>query len=279
MPEREEPYSIRFVGANPDSLDAQDLIQVLSAFRRISLKASLVTHGSGSEASFRISHVNRGSIDIQGFVELIAGLQPAFAHMATLSLGIADVPELIKTWLDLLKFLKGEPPKVVQTVTSGNAIQIDNLNGDSQVVNGNVYNTFIFNNIGRDAAKLELPTKHGAKHLELLRGKRKIATYDSTDLSHFRAIKPAAEPIESEIEAILEVIAPVFEGDGVWRFKYGRMSMTAKILDDSYRQQVVDGQESFRHGDRLKVRLKTVQERVGDKIVTKHFITEVIGRV
>jgi hypothetical protein len=219
-----------------------------------------VTHGSDTRASFRISHVNRGSIDIQGFIELIAGLQPSFAHMATMTLGIADVPGLIKEWLDILKFLKGEAPKSVQTVAAGNAIKIENVSGDSQVVNGNVYNTFIFNNIGRDAAKLELPTRHGAKQLELFRGRQKIGTYEAKDLSLFRAIKPATEPIESEIEAVLEVIAPVLEGEGVWRFKFGRMTMTAKLLDDTYRQQVVDGQESFRHGDRLKARLKTYKK-------------------
>src|SRR5258708_34545308 len=102
----ETSYSIRFVGANPESLDAQQLIQILSAITRISLKASLATHGSDSQASFRITHVNRGSIDIQGFVELIAGLQPTFAHMASMTLGITDDPELLKACLALLQHLR-----------------------------------------------------------------------------------------------------------------------------------------------------------------------------
>jgi hypothetical protein len=114
--------------------------------------------------------------------------------------------------------------------------------------------------------------------MELYRGKRRIGTYDASDVSEFRPIKPAGNPIESDIEAILEVIAPVFEGEGVWRFKFGRMSLTARLTDDAYRQQVADGQESFRHGDRLRVRLKSVQEKVGDKVTTEHFITKVIGR-
>jgi hypothetical protein len=222
--------------------------------------------------------VQRGSIDIQGFIELGAGLQPAFAMLPSLSLGITDVPELIKKWLDLLKFLKGQAPKVIQKVNNGNAVQIENVSGEAQVVNGNVYNTFIFNNVGKDAAKLELPTKRGAKALELYRGKRRIGTYDANDVSFFRPIKPADDPIESEIDAILEVVAPVFEGEGVWRFKYGRTRLTAKLLDDDYRQKVANGSESFRHGDRLRIRLKTTQEKVGDKIVTKHFITRVLGR-
>jgi hypothetical protein len=186
---------------------------------------------------------------------------------------------LIKQWLDLLKFLKGESPKNVQTVTNGNAVKIENNHGDVQVVNGNVLNTFLILNVGRDAEKLEVPAKHGADKLELYKGRRKIATYGAADLASFRPIKPAGKPIESEIEAILEVIAPVFEGEGVWRFRYGKMTLTAKLLDEDYRQKVSDGEESFRRGDRLRVKLKTVQEKSGDKITTRHFITKVLGRV
>src|SRR6516165_10774360 len=88
----------------------------------------------------------------------------------------------------------------------------------------------------RDATKLELPIRRGAKTMELYRGKRRIGTYDAEDVSEFKPIKPTTSPIESEIEAILEVIAPVFEGEGVWRFKYGRMSLTGRLTDEDYRQ-------------------------------------------
>ncbi len=92
------------------------------------------------------------------------------------------------------------------------------------------------------------------------KGRKKIATYTPDDVAQFRPIKPTENPIESEIDAIVEVVAPVFKGEGMWRFRYGRMSLTAKLLDDEYRQRVTTGEESFRHGDLLRVRLKTVQE-------------------
>jgi hypothetical protein len=141
-----------------------------------------------------------------------------------------------------------------------------------------VYNTFILNSIGNDAQKLELPIRHGAKKLELKSEGRKIATYTTDDLSNFKPIKPSDKPIESEIDAILEVVAPVLEGDGLWRFKYGRMSLTAKLTDDDYRERVLAGHESFSHGNRLRARLRTVQEKVGEKITTKHFVTKVVDR-
>jgi hypothetical protein len=43
---------------------------------------------------------------------------------------------------------------------------------------------------------------------------------------------------------------------------------TTKLLDDEFRQRVESGEESFRNGDLLKVRLKTVQKN--------HFIVKVL---
>lgn len=271
--------SLYYTGSvNPATMEAKELIQVLSAFTRITTKANRAYHGSITKTSVRIERVQPGSIDLQWISEVAATTQAAFAALPALSFGIKDVAGLIKAWLDLLKFLKGQPPQKVQNVSKGNALQIENVSGQSTVINGNVYNTFILNGIGGDAEKLELPVRRGAKKLELKQGGRKIGSYDATDLSNFRAIKPKDKPLESEIEAILEVVSPVLEGEGMWRFKYGRMSITAKLADEDYKQRVLSGEESFSHGDRLQASLKTVQENLGDKISTRHFITKVIRR-
>jgi hypothetical protein len=276
---KEAKFSLHYTNSVPAAIEADELIKVLSAFNRIVVKASRTFYGSGARTSFRLTHVQPGSIDIQGFIELLAGLQPAFAMFPSLSLDIKDIPELIKAWLDTLTFLKGKPPQNVQTVQKGNAVQIKNAEGNVTIINGNVYNSFLLNNVGADAAKLEAPIKKGARELELFRGHKRIATYNADDVAQFRAIKPTENPIESEIDAIVEVISPVLEGEGMWRFKYGRIYLTAKLLDEEYRQRITNREESFRHGDYLKVRLKTVQEKVGNKVVTRHFIVKVLERI
>ncbi|QWG11270.1 hypothetical protein KMZ29_16080 [Bradyrhizobium sediminis] len=263
---------------NPSTMEARELIQVLSAFTRLTTKANRAYHGSTARTSVRIERVQPGSLDLQWIHEVAANAQTAFAALPALSFGIKDVAGLIKAWLDLLKFLKGQPPQKVQNVTNGTALQLENVSGQTTIVNGNVYNTFILNGIGTDAEKLELPAKHGAEKLELKSRGHRIGSYSKSDLSNFKPIKPKDKPIESEIEAILEVVAPVLEGDGMWRFKYGRTSITAKLTDEDYRQRVIDGEESFSHGDRLHARLKTIQENLGDKISTKHFVTKVLQR-
>jgi hypothetical protein len=273
----DQTLSLYYTGnVNPAKIEARELIQVLSAFTRITTKANRTYHGSGTKASVRIQRVQSGSIDLQWIYEVAAGAQSTFPALPGLLLGVKDVASLVKTWFDLLKFLRGQPPQKVQNVDNGNALQLENTNGQTTIINGNVYNTFILGGIGSDAEKLELPIRHGAKKLELKSEGRRIGSYSPADLSNFKPIKPKDKPLESEIEAILEVVAPVLEGEGMWRFKYGRMSITAKLTDEEYRQRVLHGQESFSHGDRLRAKLKTVQETIGDKVSTKHFVTKVV---
>lgn len=279
MAEKATGFSLHYVGElSPENIDARELIQVLTAFANITTKAGQVFYGADAPTSFKIAHVQPGSIDIRGLIEFAAGLQPTFALLPSLALDVKDVPHLIKAWLDILKFLKGQPPQTIQKVDNGNAVQIKNSKGDVQIMNGNVYNTLVFNNVGKDAAKLNAPTRRGSKKLNLVQGKRKIASYNAIELSEFKPIRPADIPIESKIQAIVEVISPVLDGDGMWRFRYGQMRLTAKLTDDDYYQKILKGEESFRHGDRLKVQLETVQENLGSKISTKHFVTKVIER-
>jgi hypothetical protein len=256
---REETFSIRYTHSAPDQIEADELIKVLSAFNRIALKASRTFYGSGAITSFRLTHVQPGSIDIQGFIELLAGFQAILPSIVD----IKDIPELIKGWLDLLSFLKGKPPQRVQIVESGNAVQIENAHGNVTNIYADVYSSFVINDIGADASKLEAPVKKGAKELELFRGREKIATYSQTDLAQFRAIKPTESPTKDEADAIVEVVTPVLQGKRMWRLRHGHEYLSAKLLDDEYRQRVEAGEESFRRGDLLKVRLRTVQGDVG----------------
>ncbi|WP_024515298.1 hypothetical protein [Bradyrhizobium sp. Tv2a-2] len=276
----EQSLSLYYFGrVVPATVEAHELIRLLSAFTRIATKANQTYHGAKAKTSVRIERIQPGSIDLHWLYDVAATAQSAFPAFPGLLLGVKDVASLVKLWLDLLKFLKGQPPQRIQNVDNGSALQIENVHGETTIINGNIYNTFLLSGIGNDAEKLDIPTKLGAKKLELRHQGKKIASYDAVDLSNFKAVKPKDRPLESEVEAILEVKAPVLEGEGMWRFKYGRMSIAAKLTDEDYRRRVEHGEESFSHGDRLLVRLRTVQENLGNKISTKHFITKVVQRV
>src|SRR5262249_48029538 len=120
------------------------------------------------------------------------------------------------------------------------------------------------------------PVRKGARELELVRNREIIAAYSPNDVAQFRPIKPTEEPIVSEIEALVKVVAPVLEGESMWRFKYCSMALRGEVVDDEYLQRVRSREESFRSGDLLRVRLRTVQERVNGRITTRHFIVRVL---
>jgi hypothetical protein len=131
----EQSLSIYYTGAvKPGDIDARELIQILSAFTRITTKASRTYHGSSTRSSIRIDRVQPGSIDLHWIHEVVASAQSTFPAMPALILGVKDVAALVKAWLDLLKFLKRQPPQKVQSVSNGTALQIENVSGQSTVI-------------------------------------------------------------------------------------------------------------------------------------------------
>jgi hypothetical protein len=89
--------SLYYTGnVNPASIEARELIQVLSAFTRITTKANRTYHGSGTKTSVRIERVRPGSIDLQWIYEVTAGAQSTFPALPGLLLSVKDVASLVK---------------------------------------------------------------------------------------------------------------------------------------------------------------------------------------
>lgn len=280
MVERKQPISFKFGGPiSPDSIDVKGIISALQGYNRISEKAARSLYGDSVRATVRLEYIRRGSIDIGGLVEIINQPQQIIPVIGTISLGIKDIAELIKTWLDILKFLRGEPPKSIDPIPSSDKVIITNNGGQTLTINGNVYNNCIFNNIGKDAEKLTPPFSGGATKLDIRSGNRRISTYNQEDIRGFREIKPIDKPIESEINAILVVKAPILEGEGRWHFKYGSQTLTASIMDHDFLERVHSGSESFRKGDRFLVQLKSTQLTDRKKSAVRHEVMRIIRRI
>jgi hypothetical protein len=270
-------FEFLFSGAaKPEDLDISELIKIIKSHQLITTRAINFLHGGRTTSKISITHVTRGSIDIGSAIQIIGSLQPAFAMLPSLSLGATSVIDLIKSWFDILKFLKGRPPSKIIQKGDGQNLIIQNEKGDNYTVNGNVYNTFIMADIGHLANPYQIPFKSGAKNLKLRQSNRVIGEYTADDVSNFASIRPQSEAVISEIDAILSVVSPVFEGDGVWKFRYGSSILTAKIIDNDFRGRVLDGSETFKRGDYLRTRLKTEQKQVGNKLITSHYITNVV---
>lgn len=271
--------SFRFTGdIAPEDIPARQLISVLSTLDDLVIRASRGLYGSAEKIDYRISSVSSGSIGIEGIVSILAGLQPTFAQFPLVTFQIDSIGQLIKEWLDILKFLEGSPPRIVANVDNGNAVQITNNSGEVTTVNGNVYNTLIINDLGNRTKKLKIPINSGATGLQITENGDNLATYTSAEINNFNNIV-TDDLIDNEINAILEIKSPILDGTGSWKFKYGTSTLSAKILDANFLERVDDRQEQFAHGDKFHVRLRTKQFREGDKLRTTHEIMQILNRV
>lgn len=79
------------------------------------------------------------------------------------------------------------------------------------------------------------------------------------------------------IDATLRVRQPHLEDEDSWRFSWGKNAITANITDPEFMEKVRSGEEEFRAGDVLRVRLRIEEHQKGRNITKKHFIDEVLS--
>lgn len=272
-----EQIALLFKGnIHPIDIPIEHTIKILRSYNSIIRRASGTLYGSQTKLDIRLEHVQSGSFDLSGIISIIGGLQPIFPMLPAISLGIENIPELIKKWFDLLKHLKGSPPVQVTQSGDGTNVQVTNRDGQVTVVHGNIYQSCVIADVGSLAQALQAPIQAGAKSLNLMREGKPIAEYSPEDVKSFSPIKIVGEEVDTEIDAILLVVSPILEGEGVWRFKYGSMNLVAKIQDVKYLEKVLNGIVSFKHGDRIVVRLRTLQRQHGAKLMTTHYVTQVL---
>jgi hypothetical protein len=275
-----EQITLEFKGeAHPINLETSQLIKIIRGYTKIVQYSGKLIYGGRANTKVSILELKSGSIDISTVAQVVAAFQPFFATLPIATFGVTSITETIKEWLSLLTHLGGEPPRSTAQTGDGQNVKIENQKGDTKIVNGNVYQTFIFGDIGANASSLQEPFLAGATDLILKKSGKEFAQYSAREAKNFVPIRPTYDKISSSIPVILSVVSPVLEGDGVWKFRLGASNILATITDEAFLARVYNGAESFRKGDSFKVELKTEQKQVGRKIVTEHFITAVICRV
>ncbi|MCA3635835.1 MAG: hypothetical protein INF18_08945 [Methylobacterium sp.] len=272
-----QQLSIVFEGdAHPRDIPIEKTIQILRSYNSIIRKSAGLLYGPQARIDVRLNYVKDGSYDLSGIVSVIAGLQPIFPMLPALSLGASDILALIKQWLDLSSFLQKSPPISIRQGDGENNVSIVNRDGEITNIHGNVYQAFILGDVGSLSQSLQAPLQAGAHAMRLVSGKKTIARYGKKEIESFVPIRPTGEEVDTEIEVILLVVSPVLEGEGVWKFKFGTSSIVAKTQDKEYLKNVLDRNISFKHGDRIRARLRNIQRQQGARLITNHYITKVI---
>jgi hypothetical protein len=258
-------------------MDAEDVASAIEGFAAIARIAAKVSFGDDSRVEFKVKAVRSGSITIAFLLEAGGVAQTLLSALPAGPTSIPDVLQLIKGWLSLLKHLQGKPPSSVQKMINSAGVQIQNSSGEIKIYQPIVYNTFNHYDIGRHSERVARPLKRAADNLEVKVKRKTIANVNRKEIPAFKSVRKVEEALEQESTVLLKVVAPVFEGKAQWRFSRGKNTITATVLDADFLAKVQTGQESFRAGDILKVRLRSQQQRVGDEIKDYHFVEEVLS--
>jgi hypothetical protein len=234
-------------------------------------------HEGGVRAQIRVRLVRPGSLEILFLLEVTGLAQSLNAALPNGISSAVPILKLLREWFELLMHLGGKPPTNVQKVNNSPGVNIQNASGKTRVFQQNVYNTFNFHGVGRFSEQVARPLKRRADWFEIRTGKKLVVRAKKRDINAFRSVRRIEPTLENVSEVYLKVISPVFEGSAAWRFSRGRNIITATVADPDFLSNVQTGQESFRAGDILRVRLRSIQEKVGNKIRDHHVLEEVLS--
>ena len=184
-----------------DTLDGfSDFIQsVTSELQDEEVRSSLVVQG------FR-----RGSFDIQLALEFAAAAQTAIS-----TIGTGNLLDTLKQAFNLLKHLKGEPPKTIRQADHG-SVFVENNAGQIIIINQPVVHAVLNTNASQAAEKfIKQPLRAAAEKLEVRVNNKVAAKIDRSSSENFTTIG-AGDPLgEFKSKQYLTIQTVVLEGDGL----------------------------------------------------------------
>lgn len=267
----ESKLSIRYQGGAAEfGIDALEASLALEGFANFTIKLSRSLCGEDARPQIILTTLSRGS----SLFEFVLNVAPVAAGI---SQDFGLLPDLFKDGIELLRHLRGAPPQSVKKAHKG-SVYVENNEGNIIVFNQNITNLVLEKDIGRDSAKfLGQPLQDSAKSVELSVDDHVVAKVETREADCFRSVTTGETLLETTSEIYLAIKTVQLEGDGRWKFTDGRNTITAPIEDQKFLERVKKGGERFGRGDTLRVRLRSVQERVAGKLVAKHIIEKVLS--
>lgn len=258
-------------------VDATDVVDVVSGLRSLLRIGYPATEGNAERFDLKLKSYRQGSAFFEFLSTAFAIIQPTF-HSITPFLTWPNIQSFISAAFEISKHLKGDPPQNIHRVRDSQAVQVTNRDGEVKVFQGDQY--FIQNLylITEATAKISKPLKERRGRGAVRVNRQQITDFSSDQVKNFRAVSANDNISVSELDVTLRVMAPVLEGEGVWRFGLGRNRLTAKITDTEFLNAVHEGRETFRNGDLVKVRLRIAQELRGTRLSTQNYVDRVYGR-
>lgn len=279
---REDRLVLKYNGdlASLGELGAYDLSDAIAGFSDFVTAVGMAKFGDEFDIRPKISALQKGSFDIEFVLHLLssdtAGLLYAAFHVPG---GFSLFVKLVADAFNLLKHLKGEPPRLVEH-QKNNSVNVTNNNG---VINNFSVDTLVIisdPSASRAAAKFaSKPLIHSAKKLEIQSNGKTVASATREDVGSFVPIQIGEILAEHSQEIHLTIQTAVLEGKTNWKFNDGQKTFSAPIEDKEFLGNVDRGREAFRKGDELIVRMRSTQKRLNGQLKAEYAIEKVMRHI
>jgi hypothetical protein len=281
-------FSIIYDGEAVDegSIDAKELAPALLALAEVIEEAQPLIPELDARISLRVrSDFERGSFEIhleiaklyQQFRELFSGQDAsAFANLFQI-LGIAGVVGLAGLF-QLIKKSKGRKTSSV-TIERSERVKIT-FEGDDEPVEADPRTWQLFQNlrVRKAIEQVIAPLFHkGIDSFEIKHRGRQTVKVTEDEAKYFVAPTEHEGEIVTEVDTRVSLVAPSFQQGNKWRVSDGSRTIFVSVEDPAFVRAVQTGQEAFRKGDILQVRLQTRQWVEGGDLKAEHSIVKVLN--
>lgn len=275
------PITLHFGGEIPKAgLDADEVAAVAEGMAKAVQFLSGRATDRERQYTLHLREVRPGSAIFQFLLEGAGAMQAVLPVLPPGGFSMKQVGEVFSYAVKLLDFLKAKPPAATSSVSGDNNVVVTNSEGAQVTVNqyivqvaGNAY-------FQDQAEKVVKPLKKPGRSLAIKQDEQKLLSASSENYPAITA-RPMNDnqPLTvNTIEATLRVRQPHLDGEDSWKFAWGRNRITAQVRDKGFMEKVRAGEEEFRSGDVLRVRMRIEEQQKGKNVTKHHYIEEVLTR-
>jgi len=273
-----EQISFSFDGPGVDSheVEVSLLAESLLAFRSLSEKATKAQHGRGVDPIVKVKGGFRAGSFIVDIVIDVVDWATKNPDAAT-TIGGATVGGVVAGAIKIYKWAKGKPVEV--THSENGITHIKNRDGQISVFNNcsvAVYNT---SSTKSDVEKLTRPLdRAGITSLSIQgEGEDSTVSIDKDEREFFRQ-EEVGVIRDTEDILTLEIVNASLRGEPTgWRFYDGSVEFTAPLEDEEFLSTVKTGGRTFKSGDMVEVRMRAIQRRPAQRLITDRTVLQVLS--
>lgn len=252
-------FSIRLEGDNEiDATILSNTIHDVAELTKLAAKAE----DPEAYLKMNVTAFRNGSfqIDFSAICQLAESLINNSTSLAVLALTVVGT---VKGFLEIKKLLKGEKPKKIEPTQDGK-IEVENNNG--QKIKVNKGSIAVFQNLHIDQLTINIANyskehnPNGSLVFSTPEGETICSAEDIKEISKPMPISEETTCKHSKIKTDLPIKKPAFIGHSSWDFMYNGHTITARIEDEYWIEEVNSGKIAIKAGDYIQATLEIYVE-------------------